>query len=312
MIYAVCGTPGSYKSCYSVEKFIIPSLMVRRKVYTNIEDLNPVYIATYFDLNPMQVDEDLRVLGRVWDNDGSWHEDRDKIRRFYEDLPENSLVVIDEAQNYFSSRDFKEGFSADLIPFLTKHRHLGIDIVWITQSVESVDITFRRNTHMTFALRRLENIGLKNSSFVYCFDKCDLDRKQLTRTRYAPNPDIFKCYSSYVSKDVKEERKSHNIILRSPFLWLFIVALGFAVYQVVGGGLDRVLGKKKPSAKVKEKKELSTQLPLENKQGDVNEEVTIKRKGRCIARVSKIRGETTYYLDDNSITTDIRGIGFCE
>lgn len=311
MIYAVCGTPGSYKSCYSVEKFILPALMERRKVYTNIEGLDPVYIATYFNLNPMQVDEDLKILGRVWDNDGKWHEDREKIRRFYEDLPENSLVVIDEAQNYFSSRDFKEAFSADLIPFLTKHRHVGVDIVWVTQSIESVDITFRRNTHVTYALRRLENIGLKNSSFVYTFDKCDLERKQLTRNRYAPNPVIFKCYSSYVSGDVKEERKSYNIILRSPFLWLFIVALCFAVYQVVGGGLDRVIGKKNPSGKVV-KKEASTQVPVIENKGDVHEEVTINRKGRCIARVSKIRGETTYYLDDNTIASDIRGIGFCE
>ena len=162
MIYAICGTPGSFKSCYAVENFILPALRKNRKVYTNIEGLSPTHIATYYDLDPVSVDENLKVLGRVYDPDGTWHEDRDKIRRFYEDLPINALVIIDEAQNYFSSRDFKEAFSSDLIPWLTKHRHLGNDVVWITQNIESVDITFRRNTHLTYALRRAENLGMMN------------------------------------------------------------------------------------------------------------------------------------------------------
>ena len=108
MIYAVCGTPGSFKSCYCVEKFILPALREGKKVFTNIEGLDPRYIATLFDLDPVQVEEFERS-GRVYDDDGTFHEDKDKIRRFYDDLPVNSLVVIDEAQNYFSSRDFKEG-----------------------------------------------------------------------------------------------------------------------------------------------------------------------------------------------------------
>lgn len=310
MIYAVCGTPGSYKSCYAVQNFILPALSEGKNVFTNIEGLEPVYIATYFGLDPIKTDECLHVLGRVWDDDGTWHEDRERIRRFYEDLPLNSLVVIDEAQNYFSSRDFKEGFSADLIPWLTKHRHLGINVVWITQNVESVDITFRRNTHMTYALRRLENLGLKNSAFVYCFDRCDLERKHLNRFRYAPDPNIFKCYSSYVASDVKEERKSYNIILRSPFLWLFIIALLFALYQVIGGGLDRVLGKKKDHGNRKEK--VKTELVEQQKrQGGENEEVRIENKGRCIVKSSKIRGVTMYYLDDGTTTVDGYGIGLC-
>lgn len=307
MIYAVCGSPGSYKSCYALEKFIIPALAEGKQVYTNIEGLSSVYIATYFDMDPVRVDSCLHQLGQVWDDDGTWHEDREKIRRFYEDLPVNSLVVIDEAQNYFSSRDFKEGFSADLIPFLTKHRHLGINIVWITQNIDSVDITFRRNTHMTYALKRLENLGLKGSSFVYCFDRADLERKHLNRFRYAPNPLVFRCYSSYVAEDVKEERKSYNIILRSPFLWLFLIALGFAVFQVLGGGLDRVIGRKKPEVKKVEK--VKEQKVVEQKQGGENVEIT--KDGRCIARVAKVRGVATYYLDDGTTTLDGFGLGRC-
>ena len=70
--------------------------------------LSPAYIATYYDLDPVEVEDNLNVLGRVYDDDGTFHEDRDKIRKFYEGLPMNALVIIDEAQNYFSSREFTE------------------------------------------------------------------------------------------------------------------------------------------------------------------------------------------------------------
>ena len=251
MIYAICGTPGSFKSCYAVQNFLLPALRKGRKVYTNIEGLSSVHIATYYDLDPIEVEQNLQILGRVYDDDGTWHEDRDRIRKFYEDLPINALVIIDEAQNYFSSRDFKEGFSADLIPWLTKHRHLGNDVVWITQNIESVDITFRRNTHLTYALRRAENIGFKNSAFNYIFDRADLDRKHLARKMYRPDPTIFKLYSSYQEKEVQENRKSYNVFLRSPFFWLSILVFGYAAYSIFSGNLSRsVFHQGRPQKKV--------------------------------------------------------------
>lgn len=309
MIYAVCGTPGSYKSCYTLEKFVIPALAKGRPVYTNIEDLSPFHIATFFDLDPIDVDRNLHILGRVWDNDGNWHEDLDKVRHFHENIENNCLVVIDEAQNYFSSRDFKEDFSSDLIPFLTKHRHLGIDIIWITQSLESVDITFRRNTHGTYALRRLENLGMKNSSFVYVFDRADLEKKQLTRYRYSPDPHVFMCYSSYVAKDVKEERKSYNLFLRSPFFWLLIIALCFALYQVLSGNLGRIFGRKKPETRHKQKTELVQQKPSSTMQ-EVTHDGQVDDT-RCIVKMATVHGEKHFYLDDSSVVAEPGGYRFC-
>lgn len=306
MIYAICGTPGSFKSCYAVEKFLIPALAKGRDVYTNIEGLNPAYIATYFSLDPVEVDSHLHVLGVVYDADGVPHEDPDRVRNFYEDLPLNALVILDEAQNYYNSRDFKEGYSAKLIPWLTKHRHLGNDVVWICQALDSVDITFRRNTHLTYALKRRENIGLKNSSFVYVFDRADTERRHLTRSGYSPNPDIFKCYSSYVSNEVEEKRQSYNIILRSPFLWLFIIALGFAVYQVLSGGLSRVVGgnahqKKEVKQKVLEKKDSV------EKKDELNQGYVIEGDLPCILRTSRAHGHTVYYFSDGGYGYDNSG-----
>lgn len=311
MIYAICGTPGSFKSCYAVENFVLPALKKGRKVFTNIEGLSPTYIATYYDLDPISVEENLNVLGRVYDEDGSYHEDRDKIRRFYDGLPINALVIIDEAQNYFSSRDFKEGFSADLIPWLTKHRHLGNDVVWITQNIESVDITFRRNTHLTYALRRAENLGMKNAAFNYIFDRADLDRKHLARKMYRPDPTIFKLYSSYQEKDVKENRKSYNVFLRSPFVWMAILVFCYAGYVIFSGSFSRKMfhSQIEPKKKVEkvQKKEETKKEKTETRQevSSGNETKT------CITKMATVHGEKRFYLSNNTYATLPDGLSFC-
>ena len=314
MIYAICGTPGSYKSCYAVEKFLLPALKSHRKVYTNIEGLNPAYIATYYDLDPVDVDSCLNILGRVYDDDGSYHEDRDRIRKFYDDLPQNALVIIDEAQNYFSSRDFKEGFSADLIPWLTKHRHLGNDVVWITQVMDSVDITFRRNTHLTYALKRAENIGFKNAAFVYIFDRADTERRHLARKSYRPDPTIFKLYSSYQNDQVVEKRKSYNVFLRSPFFWLMILCAIVVAWTFLSGNFQRnILHKDPGQGKPKKKTEVVAPPPSQEvKQDEVKDEEKGIFDTRCIARTSKVRGIYTYYLDDGTAIASPGGFKFCK
>lgn len=308
MIYAICGTPGSFKSCYAVQNFVLPALRAHRKVYTNIEGLSPAHIATYYELDPVEVDQNLNVLGRVYDEDGSYHEDRDKIRKFYEDLPLNALVIIDEAQNYFSSRDFKEGFSADLIPWLTKHRHLGNDVVWITQNLESVDITFRRNTHLTYALRRTENLGFKNAAFNYIYDRADIERRHLARKIYRPDPTIFKLYSSYQEKEVKENRKSYNVLLRSPFMWLMFIVFAYVIYTVASGNFQRAVFHTPPVKKQAEKAASVQDKPI---QQETRQEVSHEENAKCITRMATVHGEKTYYLSDGSAVFEPRGLGFC-
>lgn len=312
MIYAICGTPGSFKSCYAVENFVLPALKKGRKVFTNIEGLSPAYIATYYNLDPISVEENLNILGRVYDDDGSYHEDRDKIRRFYEDLPLNALVIIDEAQNYFSARDFKEGFSSDLIPWLTKHRHLGNDVVWITQNVESVDITFRRNTHLTYALRRAENLGMKNASFNYIFDRADLERRHLARKIYRPDPTIFKLYSSYQSNEVVETRKSYNVFLRSPFFWLAILTFSYAGYVIFSGSFSRKMFHSQIEPKNKVEKPLKVESEQKTKKTETRQEVSSEKDGKtCITKMATVHGEKRFYLSNNTFVTVPDGFGFC-
>ena len=116
---------------------------------------------------------------------------------------------------------------------LAQHRHLGNDVVWITQSLESVDITFRRNTALTYSLRRMEHLGLKNRSIIYIFDRANLDVAYLARKTYSPNPDIFKIYSSY-QKDVKETK-----LQCLPSFVIFVLIIAYFLYTVFSGSFSR-------------------------------------------------------------------------
>ena len=82
-------------------------------------------------------------------------------------IENGALVIIDEIQkNYYSNRDFATQYSKRVIDYITKNRHYGWTLIWMSQSVEAVDVTFRRNTEQVWFLERLENYGQKHSSSV--------------------------------------------------------------------------------------------------------------------------------------------------
>lgn len=298
MIYAVCGSPGSYKSVHVLEKYIIPALKKGRAVYTNIENISPIHIATFFDLSPIDCDNLLHILGRVYDDDGKFHEDPNAIRKFYEDVPNNALIVIDEAQNYFSSRDFKEQYSKDVISYLTRHRHYGHDVIYITQNIDSVDITFRRNTQLTYRLKRAEHIGASKLCFIFVYDRYDLERKPLARVTYTPNPSCFNCYSSYEASDVEEHRKTYNVILRSKGFWAFAVGMALLLFMFLSGRFDRLIH---PEKSVKTKKLSVVQSSSSVSAAPVSRETSVKVDELCVKEWIYVHGSPKFVLSDGSV-----------
>lgn len=303
-VYAVCGVPGSGKTLFLLKRFFVPALKAQRNIYTNIEGLNIYRMAEIFGFDALECSRLVHPLCDVNDPE----KDVERVRYFYEDYPDkalrpdNSIFIIDEAQNYFGSRDFKEQYSNDLIKYITRHRHYGHDVVWATQVIESVDISFRRNTAITYALRRMEHLGAKNSSFVYVFDRCDLEKRHLTRNVFAFDKKYFQCYDSYVCEDVKEKRKSYNIFLHSPFVWVAVVALIWALYTVLSGGFaETIFRTPKP------KKEVQTQQKTQESgnQKQYMNEVVPNEKELCYVKKIRMGGLTRFTLSDGSITTDM-------
>jgi len=80
------------------------------------------------------------VYSNVHVNDtGDWY--------YYEDFNlltgiQKAFVVLDEAQVYMNSRNWKD-FPPAFQAFAQQHRHQGVDILALTQNLNRVDITFR-------------------------------------------------------------------------------------------------------------------------------------------------------------------------
>ena len=198
----------------------------------------------------------------------------------------------------FSSRDFKEQYSKDAIAYLTRHRHYGHDVIYITQNIDSVDITFRRNTQMTYVLKRAEHIGAKNLCFVYVYDRTDLDRKWLARLTYTPDKACFRCYASYEGSDVEEHRKTYNVILRNKGFWAFLIGMGVLLFMFLSGKFDKLLH---PSSSVAKPRAVSSSsvVPMSSV---VSDRYELKNDdGICVKEWIYVHGTPKFVLSDGSV-----------
>lgn len=71
------------------------------------------------------------------------------------------LLVIDEAQLYFNSRDWGRADRAEWCAFFTQHRKLGYDVVLIAQHDRMLDRQVRNLIEYEFIHRKVSNFGLQ-------------------------------------------------------------------------------------------------------------------------------------------------------
>ena len=137
MIYLICGQKGTGKSLYTISY-----LLKNRKKYTKIFSNFPVKFCHQID-----------------------HLDWVNFR-----FPPNSAILIDEAQLYFNSREFskltKNGVGMELLDFLTMCRHYKLDIFFITQSSNRIDLQIRELSDYVYYLKRTFKIPFLNRPFL--------------------------------------------------------------------------------------------------------------------------------------------------
>lgn len=151
MIYLYSGTPGSGKSlhCAAVVrrhlKFFCPvigtfhinknRLFKNSKyeyVYQNIYDLNPTFLVEYAKKN----------LPKKKNPEGSF------------------LLVIDEAQRIFNPREWGRKDRNGWITFFAEHRHLGYDVILISQKDRMLDRQIRGLIEYEVMHRKVTQFGL--------------------------------------------------------------------------------------------------------------------------------------------------------
>ena len=301
MIYCVEGTPGVGKSLYFVSKLIPDYLKIRSSdgsyapvhIWTNVEGLKPSLLVALSGL-PESVTMYIHNIGEYIDEEGHRAVDKRYLEWFYYDpnsiewvqeydqktkttwehpdfekavyLPLNSLIILDELQNIFGSRDFDKQFTKMALPYITRHRHYGHNIFWASQNHEQVDVSFRRNTEQVWHLDGLDNFALFGGSKRFKISKFEgkFAGYQVNVLPYAVQTVIkderyFKCYKSHVSDEVKEKKHTSNMWLNSKGLRIvgviFICLVAMLVYNfVTKGGPVGILtgnhGKKPPVTQV--------------------------------------------------------------
>ena len=82
--------------------------------------------------------------------------------------PEGSfLLVIDEAQRLFNSRSWNAPNRSEWITFFAEHRHLGFDIILISQNDRMLDRQIRSLIEFNFIHRKYSQFGFAGKIFAF-------------------------------------------------------------------------------------------------------------------------------------------------
>jgi zona occludens toxin len=231
------GLPGHGKSLYAIARYIIPCLRAHKRVYHNVHGLEQKknLIPSYFPEVDIFAPSDYLIEIPA-----------DRVNRFWEFIAEQGvergeqyakgcLVVIDEVQNFFSARDFMSKNNKDLVSYMTEHRHLYHDILFITQHQDNVDTAVRRMVEISYLVRNNKNFGSSKSSTVYTYLRDAIGPKlEIATGSYSYDKRIFNLYDSYVPTASKDKNfKEHKKVVRWWLHWKILASFGFIFLMVI-------------------------------------------------------------------------------
>jgi zona occludens toxin (predicted ATPase) len=231
MILMICGVPGSGKTLALVKRFLAPALIQGREIYHNIDGLDIFALSLYTKVEPEKIEKLLHYVNP---------KEYNKICQL---APQGAMIIVDEAQNEWNNREFKEPYNKSALEYMTKHRHYGHDVILATQNFEQVDIGLRRLGSVHYHLKRMSNIGFHNAIKVAVYNQClDVDMKPIASETWAIDRKIFGLYKSYEGKNVAEVKVKghHNVFLRSPIIWFMFAILGWNIWSFSRGGFEVV------------------------------------------------------------------------
>ena len=237
MIIGFAGTPGSGKTYEAVKK-ITDNLQWGRIVYTNIDGISdPVcleMIKSYCELSDLALMKQLHFLE-------DW-----QVPDFWMHVQPGALIVLDEVQKVFSSREWQTTKNNAFATWASTHRHNGFDVVLISQAVERIDSAVRSLLEWTYVFRKVNFFGgaVQRKYLCYAYGGDDTSANPLKKSVRTYNPKVFMCYKSYVAKDVKElgvmqhvNVLKHPVFFAIPLVFCFTLYMLFAKSSIATGDL---------------------------------------------------------------------------
>ena len=246
MITLYEGFPGSGKTYDAVRK-IIANLLQGRRILTNIDGMQNAVPAEAMKHLTGYDDKKFSELLIVLTPE--------QTKTFWQFAKVGDLIVIDEAQNFFNSRDWNKQENRDFGRWASEHRHNVQDLILITPSKTRIDTAVRELVEWTYGYKKLNMFGgllqKKYARFAYY----GVEDTMLKRTTCTYDPYIFMCYQSYFADGSKEkEFQKRPNILQHPIFYLIPVVLFFFVYFGMKSSLwtGDVFGAKANIAKAEE------------------------------------------------------------
>lgn len=222
MISCYEGLPGAGKT-YDAMRKLLDNLSQGRRILTNIsgpdQEEKQEIIKHFLNLDDSQLKENLVVL-----------QDH-QVTEFWDHTNPGDLIIIDEAQNFFNSRDWQSKANRAFGKWASEHRHMGVDLILITQNVERIESSVRSLIEFTYRYKKLNMFGnlVKKKYIRFCYYGPTLD--QIGQKTCSYDPKIFKCYKSFFKDGTKEIgiEKPANI-LKHPIFYAIPFVLCLFIY----------------------------------------------------------------------------------
>lgn len=231
MIIGFAGTPGSGKSYEAVKK-ILDNLQMGRVVYTNIDGMfSPECLEAIKGVCDLS---DLALIKQ-------FHKfDQDQMSDFWMHVQPGSLIVLDEVQKVFSSREWQSEKNKEFASWASTHRHQGFDVVLISQQMERIDGAVRGLLEWTYVFRKINFFGgaVQKKYICYSYAGGDETGSPLAKSIRTYNPVIFVCYQSYTGRDVKELGiMKHVNVLKHPVFFAIPIVFAWGIYSFFNSSL---------------------------------------------------------------------------
>lgn len=149
-IYLYSGTPGSGKSYHATDDMRLSLIRGRKPIVCNYDirhDFNNYENLYHYKPNDVLDPDWLVKFAEDW-----W-----KSHPFKED---SIILVIDECQLLFNSREWQNPRRMAWLQFFSQHRHYGYKVIFIAQSDKMIDRQFRALLEYDVIHRKLANFGL--------------------------------------------------------------------------------------------------------------------------------------------------------
>ncbi|WP_077528829.1 zonular occludens toxin family protein [Vreelandella utahensis] len=199
------GLPGAGKTYEAMVYQVLPAIEKGRKVYAYINGIDHKKIAGVLDESEERVRSLLIPLSE------------DQVPEVHKHVENDSLVVLDELQNFFPAG--RQKLSDGVTQFVTEHRHRGLDILGIGQDIRDCHNLWKRRVSQKVVFTKLDAVGAA-SRYNWTVYKAKAGEKfeKIRSGRRKYDPKYFGIYASHTqdtenTDDFKDDRAN---ILKTP------------------------------------------------------------------------------------------------